>query len=86
MATILPAGRKMAQNSVDMTLGLCISLVWREGAERGAPIGSAGGKDECPDRREKHRTNHPTPGKVPGSWRKGKWAFGASPEKKDVIQ
>jgi hypothetical protein len=34
----------MAQNSVDMTLGLVISLVWREGAERGAPTGSLRGK------------------------------------------
>jgi len=39
ICTILPAGRKMAKNSVDMTLGRVISLVGRAGAERGAPTG-----------------------------------------------
>src|SRR5208337_4638565 len=53
------------------------------GAERGALARSPGGKDACPDGRGKDRTNHPTRGEVPGSWRTGKkWRTGPSPEKK----
>jgi len=39
----LPTGRKTAQNFVDRTIGLMISLVWREAAERRALTGSPGG-------------------------------------------
>jgi hypothetical protein len=46
----LPTGRKTAPNSLDNTLGLVISLVWRQGAGRGAlaglPAGKSGGKSQ----------------------------------------
>ena len=65
-----------------LTWHLGSDLAWGEGAERGALTGSPGGKDECPDRSGKHRTNHPTQGRFHGHGEGGKVARRVSRGKK----
>jgi len=76
----------MAQNSLDKIPGLGLSLGGGMGAERGTPTGSAGGKDECPDRRGKNTgqiIRHREDSIVAAEGEK--WRGGASPEKKMLI-